>query len=384
MKKRIIGILPVLVFTLGCNQALTQEPNKNSQNTNQDDENNISSLMQASMKGVETIKYHDYMDPKLGIVQTRYPIPKSWTVNTPGSDVYIEGPDKLKVFKTETSQYGWSNDPMMQQTIQMSGYQLAQPMENREVIRQFLEPGAEQQGYKLLKVYDLPEIAGFWQRYFHAMPNTGTRRSVEATGSEWQSDNGLKSFIVLVRSQYMNQEMLLWNFQTTELEASPEYFDEAKNAYLYAFANAKMNPEWISQMNGRLIGSMERNRAFWKQASQQSAAAHQQRMNAIASRGNTARSIGETYSDILDISHKGYLNRSSINDAGHSKSIRSINETTLIGNHETGEHYDVPAGSNYYWVSDDGVYIGTDNPLFNPNVESGVNDKEWTKFAVEQ
>ena len=107
-------------------------------------------------------------------------------------------------------------------------------------------------------------------------------------------------------------------------------------------------------------------------------------MNAIAAAGTTNKSIGDTYSDILDISHKGYLNRSNINDAGHSKTIRGINETTMIGNHETGEHYNVPMGSNYYWVSNDGMYIGTDNALFNPNTERGVNEKNWTKFAVEQ
>lgn len=68
IKKRIIRVLPVLVRMLACNEALTQEPADDSQTTPNEEDKNLSSLMQAYMKGVEAIKYHDYMDPKLGIV----------------------------------------------------------------------------------------------------------------------------------------------------------------------------------------------------------------------------------------------------------------------------------------------------------------------------
>ena len=44
----------------------------------------------------------------------------------------------------------------------------------------------------------------------------------------------------------------------------------------------------------------------------------------------------------------------------------------------------MPAGSNYYWVSGDGSYIGTDNPLFDPNTDNRMNGQNWTKFAREQ
>ena len=39
-------------------------------------------------------------------------------------------------------------------------------------------------------------------------------------------------------------------------------------------------------------------------------AGHQARMAAIAAAGQTSRSVGATYSEILDISHAGYMNRS--------------------------------------------------------------------------
>ena len=273
---------------------------------------------------------------------------------------------------------------MMQETLQMTGQMLARPMNNRQVLSQFLQPNVEAQGYIFLKSSELPEISGFWQRLFNAMPNTGSQRQVEAWGTEWKTRKGTKSLIMLVRYQFTKQQTILWNIQTTELETEPGYFEKAKNAYLYAAANAQINPQWMQYVNGQMMGNIRKTNEFWARATAQSASAHKQRMNAIAARGKTSKSIGDTYSSILDISHKGYLTRSNINNSGHSHTTRAISGTTVIGNHETGEHYSVSSGSNYYWVSKDGIYIGTDNALFNPNTDRRLRDEDWTKFAVEQ
>jgi hypothetical protein len=61
-----------------------------------------------------------------------------------------------------------------------------------------------------------------------------------------------------------------------------------------------------------------------------------------------------------------------------------IGERSLIANHETGEHYKVDAGSNYYWVGNDGRYFGTDDPLYDPRTDQRVNEIDWTKFVVER
>jgi hypothetical protein len=295
----------------------------------------------------------------------------------------MENSSGMKVYKSELEKFAWSNDPMMQQSLQMGGQVLAQPMSCQQLLDQYVRVNAEAKGYEFQKSYDLPEVAGLFQRLFSAMPNTGSQRIVEAMGTEWDKGNGNKSFILLITYQII-QQAVMWNVQTTELESEPGYFEKAVDAYCYSLANAQINPQWIQYMNGQLMGNIQQNNEFWRQASAQSAAAHQQRMQSIASRGSTALSVGNTYSEILDISQKGYLNRSSISDAGHSKTVRSINQTTMIGNHETRERYDVPAGSNFYWVSEDGFYIGTDNALLDPNTDQRMNDKQWTKFAVER
>lgn len=383
LKIFIIALATNLLLACGgCKAQETTNQSETAESSN--DVETIEQMFQNSMKDIETTKYHEFIDPQNGLVQARFPIPKSWKVNHTDNPIYIKGLNNLRVYKTETNKYTWSNDPMMQQTLQMTGQMLARPMNNRQVLSQFLQPNVEAHGYIFLKSYELPEISGLWQRFFNAMPNTGSQRQVEAWGTEWKTRKGTKSLIVLVRYQFTKQQTILWNIQTTELETEPRYFEKAKNAYLYSSANAQINPQWIQYMNGQLMGNIRKTNKFWAKASAQSASAHKQRMNAIAARGKTSTSIGDTYSDILDISHKGYLTRSNINHSGHSKTIRAISGTNLIGNHETGEHYSVPSGSNYYWVSKDGTYFGTDNALFNPNTDLRMRDKDWTKFAVEQ
>jgi len=345
---------------------------------------NIQTLFTNGMANVEKTKFHEIRDPNNGMIQARSPIPTSWRVNNPNDPTFIEGPNGLKIYKTETNQYAWSNDPFMQQTIQMSGKTLAAPLSTQQILQQYIMPSAQSQGYSLIKSYPIPEVEGFWQRFATGMPNTGNQRKIEALGSDWNTGKGTKSFIVLLKMETISPQSMMWVLQTTELEANTHEFAEAKNAYLYASANTQINPQWIAYANGKLMGDIQRTENYWAEASTKSAAAHRQRMQAIAAQRNATKSVGDTYSDILDISHKGYLNRSNINSAGHSKTINAITSTAVIGNHETGEHYNVEAGNNHYWVSNDGLYIGTDNSLFDPRIDNRTNNKEWTKFAVEQ
>lgn len=64
--------------------------------------------------------------------------------------------------------------------------------------------------------------------------------------------------------------------------------------------------------------------------------------------------------------------------------IETIGERTVIGNHETGEHYKVDAGSHHYWVGNDGSYFGTDNALYDPRVDDRIGRVEWTKLVNER
>lgn len=330
------------------------------------------------------IRYHEIRDPQSGVVQAVSPIPASWEVRSPDSPVYMAGPDGVRLYRTETTNFAWADDPFGRESAAMMGHRVMPPLPLDEVLAQLVEPAANAQGERLQGSYPVPEIEGFWQRFVAGMVQTGSQRQVRALGTEWTDGRGKRTFVALVQSITRQGQGLIWTLQTTSLEAPEEAFAEARAAYLYAVGNTRINPDWQQMANGQLVGQLRQNQAFHEDMMARSRAAHQQRMAAIQQAGRTARQVGDTYSEILDISHAGFLNRDSIQSGGHAATVDAIGEWSVIGNHETGEHYKVEAGSKYYWVGHDGRYFGTDDALYDPRTDRRVNDVEWTKFVVER
>jgi hypothetical protein len=328
----------------------------------------------------EPIKYIEREDPRSGLVQYRSPVPQSWEVHDPSAPVYLSGPNGVQVFKAETAQFGWSNDPFVRQSIQMGGMSVGRPMSLQQRLDAQVRPNAESQGYRFLGMQPEPGVEGLWQRLFAAMPNNGNRRSVEALVTDWATPDGMRAMILLVKTETHSAQSLIWQIQTTELSAPADDYDAAKSAYLYASAATELNPAWIAASNRALIRSARETQQYWDNAAQISRSAHRQRMQAIEDRGAIARSTANTYSDILDMSHRGYLNRDSINDKGHARSVDLVLGKTQIGNRETGESYRVDGDNNFYWVNQAGLYLGTDNALFDPRTDQATRDESWTRF----
>jgi len=105
-------------------------------------------------------------------------------------------------------------------------------------------------------------------------------------------------------------------------------------------------------------------------------------MNAIKQRGDSARNLAKTYSEIADISRAGYISNSNMMEQGRTNMLRATNGESLISNADTGETYQVTSGSKHYWMNNNGEYIGTDNALFDPRTNNTLNSMEWSKFKL--
>ncbi|RFN58857.1 hypothetical protein DZ858_01900 [Marixanthomonas ophiurae] len=332
----------------------------------------------------KNIKFQYVKDPKSGMVQYKMLLPIDWLIHQePNARYFITGPNNLKVNKAEMVEFVYSNDPFTQQTLQMSGKQIAPVYPLEQVVQQFIQPAAQAEGYRYIKSYPLPKVEAFWQRFSAGMPQTGSQRQHRVLGTEWKDSNGNYSFIAIVQAITTKNQIVHWSLQTTELEAPQAFFGKAVKSYLQGVGSIEINPQWQQMMNGKLMGQIQQNEVFWATKTAESAQAHRQRMAAIQARGNTSNSIAKTYSEISDISHAGYLKRSDINSAGHSKTINTIGERTIIANHQTNEHFNVQAGSKYYWVNNNGEYIGTNNSLYDPRIDNKINGSEWVKFEKE-
>lgn len=374
----------ILIIVFASFASCTSGASQQQQAYESEDKNNEQVNIDVPVNDENKVKWHYYRDAQNGMIQSRTPVPVSWDISeNPEAEIYIKGPNGLTVSKTHIENYTYSNDPFTLQTARQMGQQVW-PVESLEsIVQQHLRPSAEAQGNAFVKSHPLPGLVKFWEKFGAGMPQTGSRRQYNALGTEWTDNNGTQSFLVMVQTITTQGTTIMWSVRTTELKAPSTHFKKAKDEYLYALVNTEINPEWQQMMNGELISQINKNNAFWAMKSQESARAHQQRMAAIQARGNTSQSIARTYSDILDINHAGYLNRNNINNEGHQNTVNMIAGQTVIGNHDTGEHYTVETGSKYYWVNNNGEYFGTDNSLYDPRIDNTINDKQWAMFEVE-
>jgi hypothetical protein len=96
--------------------------------------------------------------------------------------------------------------------------------------------------------------------------------------------------------------------------------------------------------------------------SQISAAGHQQNMNDIQTWGDVSRQTGQTNSDILDMMHRGYLDRSATNDQGQGNYVQGAvyNEANYYGPNGSSLSLPVyPDPNQSYWTPE-GYPLGFD------------------------
>jgi hypothetical protein len=336
--------------------------------------------VEAAAPARQDVTFHDVMDPASGMVMQRVPLPKGWRIDKdPNNEVEMAGPDNIIVYKVKPETYVYSNDPFTLDSARMMGKEIHPVISLKEYLNRYLVPEYTSQGHRFIKSYPIPEIADKFETITKLVPKINVqRRTIHVLGTEWEVKDGRRAFVLL--AQFVSQFRGLdhWVVNSSELVAPRERFEYARDAIIYASANIEMNPKFVIYSNNKLLAELRRN----NEAMQQSQRAHLQRMNAIAARGRASASIAKTYSDIADINHAGYLKRNDMVNAGHSKTIDSIGDRSVITNSATNEQYRVNSGSSFYWVNNNGEYIGTDNSLFDPRTQQGLNSQDWKKFEV--
>jgi hypothetical protein len=86
--------------------------------------------------------------------------------------------------------------------------------------------------------------------------------------------------------------------------------------------------------------------------------------------GNVSQIWSNADKEIGDMIHQSYMYRSGSQDRIHAHSIGTIRNQTLIQDPNTGEKFEVPAGSNYFWrIGSGNEFVGTEtsDPVYLPN-----------------
>ncbi len=330
----------------------------------------------------QQVVYKEFPDPRTGMVQTRMPLPADWQVvpDAEGQNT-VQSRSGVAISAPYVATYHYTPDPQMQGYLQQAGHAVAPPMALGAFFEAQFLPHVAQQGYRLTRAYALPGVRARQEALARQRASTGGQRSVDAMGSEWVGPNGERSFAVLVLQATAKPNYVVWQVSITELEAPPAGFDAARDAYVRGLENIEANPAFIAYMNQQLMQNAQANDAYAASQMAQSQRLHQQRMNDIAAAGAAARANGQTYRQILDQSHQGYMDRSRMSDAGQAYAVDGIREETVIAGANGGQAYVAPAGAGNYWVNRNGEYIATEDANFDPRVRQDLNQQGWERYA---
>ena len=161
-----------------------------------------------------------------------------------------------------------------------------------------------------------------------------------------------------------------WGYTINAMAAKPDAYENAKNTYIYSLLNFWINPQWV-----------QANNTYWSTKSQQSTAAHNQRMADIKAQGQAIIERGKMHSEMLDRNHEQFMSQLR-SDNGHSQFLDYIRDETNVTNSYNGQTYKVESGSNYYWMNNDGKYIRTDDANWNPNTDPTFNSQDWSQAEI--
>lgn len=325
----------------------------------------------------DKIKGYSIKSKQFGMVFGVMPIPQSWKeVTNKKENIVFEGPNGVKVYGEQYSSFYFSNNQQQNYFAQQGGSQIKSPKSIDRLIEEDFKPFLQSKGVHYVGQFPLPELANFDKRFDNALfKSTPENKQYQCVVTEWEDGKGNKSMGVIryFTNQYTALGGMDWGYTINALEAPKKVYEQARKDYINALVNFQINPQWI-----------QANNQYYAQLSQQSNAGHQQRMAAINAQGQAIRNTGNTYSSMLDDSHESWKRRNAMNDAGHSNSMNSgIWERSTVSNPNTGQSYQVEGQNDYYYGNSNNEYIGSDNSLYNPNLDNTVNDQEWTQYEVQ-
>lgn len=351
------------------------ESSQNKQNFNNQFQTNASRSAVGNRLEMKPIK-----DSESGQVMMHSPFPKSWKINpNPKAAIQVQAPNNVRIKKTETHQFAYAQDAFAQESIRKMGSQVAAPLSLDQILQQQIVPSAQSQGYQLTKKYDMPNYRNKLNVFMGQMFGMGSAVQISVMGTEWEHNNGQKSFIILTRNYRTDGKFVLWQLHTTEMEAPASAFEQGKQTWIYALENTQINQQWLQATNQKLMVQKQQTDAKNRQMMQQSQMAHQQRMANIRAQGQAALNTGKIYSDILDSSHSSYMGRSAVSSAGQSAYVNSVWERQTMTDN-SGNRYQVDGYDNNVWMNQNNQYIGTDNTNYNPNIDNAVNNQVWEQL----
>lgn len=318
-------------------------------------------------------------DPKTGRITSYAPYPANWKVVTGANGAQeIQGPNGIIVNSLPTEVYYFNVDPNV---ARAAGKKVANPEPIQTNFQNRIIPAIQQGGGQLIKQYPLPEIAQRSHQLVQGALNRSRVQSYDIIASEWEKPNGIKVLVLFTQMIMHSQGGSSWGVSLSKMEAPAQYFESAKETYLFAQANWQIDQK-AAMAHAANLQQMDRES---EARLAQSRAAHNARMrNNEAAFQATQKHYVDTQNEISDISMQGYRDRSASQDRLRNAEVNMIHEENTMTNPWDNKSHQVKSGYQYYYMNAKGQVIGSNNPNFNPNENSKFNHIQWRKMSGSQ
>ncbi len=308
---------------------------------------------------------------QFNVPMVHFEMPARWPVRTTASgDWEVEG-DGLKVKHMTGGNFMYATGQMAG-FYQQSGMQMRPAIPADQVLMEDVLPQLQQQGYELVGRQNAPDVARTDQRGLNGLYSVGnTRKTCQANISDWR--RGQERLGLVLHWYAMDGgDLMNWGYSLTVLKAGPANYEREKTALLHVLSTARHDPAFFAAY---AQSEQQKEQLSW--------AAHNGRMRA-----------NQAAFDAQQAAHRDRVN--SVNDAimgtwnNTSATMDRMQEATINGirgernatNPYSGEGIKLQDGHDRYWMNSNGEYFGTNDAMYDPNVNSDQVD-QWRQVETE-
>nr|MCU0319162.1 hypothetical protein [Flavobacteriales bacterium] len=284
-----------------------------------------------------------------------------WTASAPGLKVRNSKPANFIFVGGEMGQF-----------YRASGQAMRAPVAPEQVVQQDIASRLQQQGYQLLGLSPAPGVERIDQQGMSALYVSGqVQRTCKANVSEWKRGDK-RLAVVLHWFNLASADMANWGYYTTELEAAENAYEREKAALLNALGGMRYNPGYFAAQRQLAQQKEQQQWALHNQQMQNNQAswnAHNARMRSNQVAFDASQAAHRDMVNSVNNSQMSiYNSTNSSMDRMQGATIDAIRGEQNAWNPNTGQQGKVEAGYNNYWVNGDGQYFGTNDVLYDPNV----------------
>ncbi|MBI4845600.1 MAG: hypothetical protein HY810_03885 [Candidatus Omnitrophica bacterium] len=385
MKNKILLFLSVTVLTLAVFTASGYSFWDNLFNSN----SSVSAENTGNSKSVLQFTDFKHIDTGgTGIETFHMLIPKDWQfsggvrwiLNNPGMPAVISfklknpgGIEELEVFPNQP--FFWTNNQMVLSMFPVGAYyfgsEVAPPVSALEALERITIPRfrSDVSNIRVIKKEPLPELAQILNKQAIQQPGInysaeGAKIRVEYVKDGREIEEEIFAVVEAVSFSMQSMMGVVTNINWTvdyvfSFKAEKGRLDSHYKTFQTIVHSFTLNPQWFNKYNQVVEYLVQRQI---------------QQINNI---GQLSKIISQTHNEISDMIMDSYNYRQKVNDRiadNFSKSIRGVE-----GYYDPGQDkaVELPNGYRDAWSNKLGEYILSDDPNFNPNVNSATT---WEKM----